>query len=55
VPNDDQLIGVFVLLDFLMGNSIDQVTRGHRLGSTAMAEALLRSVLLRHGYDVAPS
>jgi len=40
-------------LDFLMGNSIDQVTRGHGLGSTMTAEALLRSVLLRHGYDVA--
>jgi|GEM_PF-5885522 len=36
-----------------MGNSIDQLTRGHRLESTAVAEALLRSVLLRHGYGVA--
>jgi hypothetical protein len=35
-----------------MGNSLDQVTRGYRLGSTTTAEALLRSVLLRHGYDV---
>lgn len=50
---DDELLGVIVLLDFLMGNSIDQVTRGHGLGSTMTAEALLRSVLLRHGYDVA--
>ncbi len=48
---DDDLVGLFVLLDFLMGNSIDQVTRGHRLASTAVAEALIRSVLLRHGYD----
>jgi hypothetical protein len=44
--------GVFALLDFLMGSSIDEVTQRHRLTSRIHTEAAIRAVLLRHGYDV---
>jgi hypothetical protein len=43
--------GVFALLDFLMGNSIDEITQRHQLISRTFTEALIRAVLLRHGYD----
>lgn len=42
--------GIFVLLDFLLGNSIDEVRRRHRLRSRSEVEALIRATLLRHGY-----
>jgi hypothetical protein len=42
--------GVVALLDFLLGNSIDEVRRRHRLRSTSETEALIRATLLRHGY-----
>ena len=42
--------GIFVLLDFLLGSSIDEVRRRHRLSSASEAEALIRATLLRHGY-----
>ena len=45
--------GIFALLDFLMGNSIGEVTRRHRFYSTEQAEAAIRAVLLLHGYEVA--
>jgi hypothetical protein len=50
---DVEVAGVFALLDFLSGNSIDEVRRMYRLRSTRETEALLRAVLLRHGYAVA--
>jgi hypothetical protein len=43
--------GVFALLDFLMGSSIDEVTRQHRLTSRIHTEAVIRALLLHHGYD----
>jgi hypothetical protein len=49
---DADTVGVFALLDFLMGNSIDEVTQRHRLTSRIHTEAVIRAVLLRHGYDV---
>jgi hypothetical protein len=45
--------GVFALLDFLLGSSIDEVRRRHRLRSTSETEALIRAALLRHGYGAA--
>lgn len=45
--------GVFALLDFLMGSSIDEITQRHRLVSRTFTEAVIRAVLLRHGYDTA--
>jgi hypothetical protein len=42
---------VFALLDFLTGNSIDEVTLRHHFISRAHAEAVIRALLLRHGYD----
>lgn len=45
--------GLFALLDFLMGSSIDEVTQIHRFRSVAQTEAAIRAVLLLHGYDVA--
>jgi hypothetical protein len=35
-----------------MGSSIDEVTHRHRLVSRIHTEAVIRAVLLRHGYDV---
>lgn len=49
-PHDDDVVGTHVLLDFLMGDSLAQVAARHRLQSATEAEALLRAVLLRHGY-----
>jgi hypothetical protein len=49
---DAEFAGVFALLDFLMGSSIDEVTHRHRLVSRIHTEAVIRAVLLRHGYDV---
>ncbi len=49
---DIEVAGVFALLDFLLGNSIDDIRRIHRLRSTSETEALIRAVLLRHGYAV---
>lgn len=43
--------GVFALLDFLLGSSIDEVRKRHRLHSASETEALIRAVLLRHGYE----
>lgn len=45
--------GVVLLLDFLMGSSIDEVTRRHHLHSRPAAEAAIRALLLRHGYGAA--
>jgi hypothetical protein len=45
-------IGVFALLDFLMGSTIDEVTQRHRLVSRIHTEAVIRAVLLHHGYDI---
>lgn len=42
--------GICVLLEFLMGSSIDDIKRRHRLCSAREAEALIRAVLLSHGY-----
>jgi hypothetical protein len=47
---DDDIVGALVLLDFLMGDSLAGVAARHRLRSVTEAEALLRAVLLRHGY-----
>jgi hypothetical protein len=41
-----------VLLDFLIGSSIEEVTQRHHLRSRIRTEAVIRAVLLRHGYDV---
>jgi hypothetical protein len=49
---DLESVGVFVLLDFLTGSSLDEVTRRHRLPSVLATEAVIRAVLLRHGYGV---
>jgi hypothetical protein len=49
---DAERVGVFALLDFLMGSSIEEVTRRHRLVSCVDTEAVIRTVLLHHGYDV---
>jgi len=49
---DVERLGVFALLDFLMGSSIDEVTQRHRLVSRVDTEAVIRTVLLHHGYDV---
>jgi hypothetical protein len=50
---DVEAAGVFALLDFLMGSSMSEVTRRHRLDSIQQTEALIRAVLLLHGYDAA--
>jgi hypothetical protein len=47
---DLESAGVFVLLDFLMGSSLDEVTRRHRLPSVLATESVIRAVLLQHGY-----
>ena len=47
---DVESVGVIALLDFLMGCSLDDVTRRYRLPSTLVTEAAIRAVLLRHGY-----
>jgi hypothetical protein len=52
VPIDEESLGVFALLDFLMGSSLDEVTRRHRLPSLLATEAVIRAVLLQHGYGV---
>lgn len=49
---DFEPVGVFALLDFLMGSSLDEVTRRHRLPSRLATEAVIRAVLLEHGYGV---
>jgi hypothetical protein len=49
---DAEHVGVFALLDFLMGSSIEEVTQRHRLVSHVHTEAMIRTVLLHHGYDV---
>ena len=49
---DAEPVGVFALLDFLMGSSIDEVTQRHRLASRTHTEAAIRAVLLHHGYGV---
>ena len=49
---DAEPIGVFALLDFLMGSSIEEVTQRHRLISRVHTEAVIRALLLHHGYDV---
>jgi len=51
--DDDESAGVLALLDFLMGSSISEVTWRHRLDSIQQTEAVIRAVLLLHGYDVA--
>jgi hypothetical protein len=43
-------LSLSVLLDFLMGDSIDDVTATLRLRSRAQTESLLRAALLRGGY-----
>ena len=48
-----ELLGEFVLLDFLMGKSIAEVTALYEMHSQADAENLLRQLLLRHGYAAA--
>jgi hypothetical protein len=49
---DAEPIGVFALLDFLMGSTIEEVTQRHRLISRTHTEAVIRALLLHHGYDV---
>jgi hypothetical protein len=49
---DAEPVGVFALLDFLMGSSIEEVTQRHRLISRIHTEAVIRALLLHHGYDV---
>ncbi len=49
---DTEPVGVFALLDFLMGSSIDEVTQRHRFVSRMYTETVIRAVLLHHGYDV---
>ncbi len=53
MPAEAESVGVILLIDFLMGSSIDEVTRRHRLHSVPAAEAAIRALLLRHGYDAA--
>ena len=48
--DDVDVVGTLVLLDFLMGDSLAQVTARHRLQSVTEAEVLLRAALLHHGY-----
>lgn len=50
LPADADSVGLFALLDFLMGSSIDDVTQSHRFRSIAQTEAAIRAVLLLHGY-----
>jgi hypothetical protein len=45
-----EAVDLFVLLDFLMGHSIDELTASHFLCSRSQTEALLRAALLRGGY-----
>ena len=47
---DREPAGVVVLLDFLMGSSLDELTRRYHLPSVLDTEALIRAMLLRHGY-----
>jgi hypothetical protein len=47
---DRESVGLYVLLDFLTGSSIADLALAHDLGGAADTEALLRAVLLRHGY-----
>jgi hypothetical protein len=49
---DDEFAGAVALLDFLMGSSMSEVTQRYRLDSIQKTEALIRAVLLLHGYDV---
>ena len=49
---DLEPVGVFALLDFLMGSSLDEVTQRHRFPSLLATEAVIRAVLLQHGYGV---
>ena len=45
-------LALYVLLDFLTGDSIEDVVKRHHLQSTRDAEQLLRVVLLQHGFTV---
>ena len=45
-----QNVAQLALLDFLMGDSLAKIMVRYRLESTDAAEALLRGVLLGHGY-----
>ncbi len=47
---DREFLGVYVLLDFLTGSSIPDLAVRYDLRDAVNVEALLRAVLLRHGY-----
>jgi hypothetical protein len=47
---DRESLGLYVLLDFLTGSSIPDLAARYDLGAAVNVEALVRAVLLRHGY-----
>jgi hypothetical protein len=49
--NESEQDDILILLDFLIGHSIDDLVRTYNLQSAAEAEKALRALLLRHGYS----
>ena len=48
---DIEPIELLVLVDFLMGHSIDKLTETYALRCRSQTEALLRAMLFRGGYE----
>jgi hypothetical protein len=49
----DEREALLILLDFLLGSSIDEIATTHRVDSRSAIEDALRLVLLRHGFTAA--
>jgi uncharacterized protein (DUF924 family) len=50
-PEDKDAIAVLVLLEFLLGSSMTELRDQYDFESDAQAEELVRSAILKSGYD----